>query len=106
MRSDTVCLCRLGVARNTYLGFGRVGIFVIYLWLYFGGELMRKTNKQLIKKLSPDSVGEAFLLMGIERYCNEILSDSIEWNKRSLINKDLWQVIAKHNLKLIEEHYK
>jgi hypothetical protein len=68
--------------------------------------MTRKTNKALIKKLSPDSVGEAFLLMGIERYCNEILSDSTEWNKRSLINKDLWQVIAKHNLKLIEEHYK
>lgn len=67
---------------------------------------MRKTNKGLIKKLTPDSVGEAFLISAMERYCNEILSDSMEWNKKSLINQDLWKVVAKHNLELIKEHYK
>lgn len=67
---------------------------------------MRKTNKGLIKKLTPDSVGEAFLISAMERYCNEILSDSIEWNARGLINQDLWKVIAKHNLETIKEYYK
>lgn len=67
---------------------------------------MRKTNKVLIKKLSPDSVGEVFLISAMERYCNEILSDSIEWNERGLINQDLWKVIAKHNLETIKEYYK
>lgn len=68
--------------------------------------MTRKTNKGLIKKLTPDTVGEAFLISAVERYCGEVLSDSTEWDKRSLINGDLWKVIAKHNLELIKEHYK
>ena len=67
---------------------------------------MKKTNKQLIKKLMPDTVGESFLIGAVERYCNEVLSDSTNWGNKSLINQDLWQVIAKHNLELIKEHYK
>lgn len=68
--------------------------------------MKRKTNKQLIKALTPDTVGETFLICAMDRYCNEILSDSTNWGNKSLINQDLWQVIAKHNLELIKEHYK
>ena len=67
---------------------------------------MRKTNKGLIKKLMPDTVGEAFVLEAVTKYCQTVLADETDWGNKALINKDLWQVIAKHNLKLIEEHYK
>lgn len=67
---------------------------------------MRKTNKALIRKLTPDTVGESFLISAVERYSNEILSDSTEWGNKALINQDLWKIIAKHNLELIKEHYK
>jgi hypothetical protein len=67
---------------------------------------MRKTNKTLIKKLTPDSVGETFLLSAVEKYCKDVLADDSDWGNKSLINKDLWQVIAKHNLELMKEHYK
>ena len=68
--------------------------------------MARKTNKGLIKKLTPDSVGEAFVIEAISRYCKEILSDSTTWGDRSLINEELWKVIAKHNLETIKEYYK
>ena len=68
--------------------------------------MARKTNKGLIKKLTPDAVGEAFVITAIERYCQQILSDSMEASDRSLINMDLWKVIAKHNLETIKEYYK
>jgi hypothetical protein len=67
---------------------------------------MRKTNKALIKKLTPDSVGETFLLSAVEKYCKDVLADTSDWGDRSMINKELWQVIAKHNQQLIKEHYK
>lgn len=66
---------------------------------------MKKTNKQLIKKLLGDTIDEAFVICAVERYSNQILSDSIEPNERSLINQDLWQVVAKHHLETIKEHY-
>jgi hypothetical protein len=68
--------------------------------------MKNKTNKALLKKLVGDTLDEAFMLTALDRYCHEILSDSTEWNKRSLINQDLWKVIAQRNLNLIEEHYK
>ena len=68
--------------------------------------MTRKTNKGLIKKLMPDTVGEAFLIEAITKYCQTVLADEGEWNERSLINGDLWRVIAKHNLETIKEHYK
>lgn len=67
---------------------------------------MKKTNKALIKKLAPDTVGESFLIEAIAKYCQTVLEDKTDWGKQSLINKDLWQVIAKSNLELIKEHYK
>jgi hypothetical protein len=63
---------------------------------------MKMTNKQLIKRLTPDTISEAFLLQAVEYYSHQILSDSSEW-KHPFINQDLWQVIAKHNLRKIEE---
>jgi hypothetical protein len=67
---------------------------------------MRKTNKGLIKKLMPDTVGEAFVLEAVTKYCQTVLADETDWGNKALINKDLWQVIAKHNLETIKEHYK
>ena len=64
-----------------------------------------KTNKALIKKLMTDSVEEAFVVSAIEQYCQTVLEDQTDWGK-TLINKDLWQVIASNNLKTIEEHFK
>lgn len=66
--------------------------------------MMRKKNKALLKKLCNDSIDEAFLVCAMERYCKEVLADTSDWSG-SLINKDLWQCIAKANLKTIEEHY-
>jgi len=67
---------------------------------------VRKTNKGLIKKLTPDTVGETFLIEAVTKYCQTVLADETDWGNKSLINKDLWQVIAKHNLETIKEHYK
>jgi len=69
---------------------------------------MRKTpnNKALIKKLIPDTVGEAFLIEAMTRYCQTVLEDQTDWGDKSMINQDLWNVLAEHNLKLIKEHYK
>ena len=64
-----------------------------------------KTNKALIKKLMGDSIEEAFVVSAIEQYCQTVLEDQTDWGK-TLINKDLWQVIASNNLKTIEEHFK
>jgi len=64
-----------------------------------------KTNKALIKKLMTDSVEEAFVVSAIEQYCQTVLEDQTDWGN-TLINKDLWQVIASNNLRTIEEHFK
>lgn len=64
-----------------------------------------KSNKALIKKLTSDSVGEAFLIEAMEKYCRDVIADESDWGNQSLINKDLWQVIAKQNLEIIDQHY-
>ena len=64
-----------------------------------------KTNKALIKKLTTDTVSESFLIEAVTQYCQTVLKDKTDWGN-SLINKDLWQVIASNNLKTIEEHFK
>jgi hypothetical protein len=63
------------------------------------------SNKALIKKLMGDSIEEAFVVSAIEQYCQTVLEDQTDWGN-TLINKDLWQVIASNNLRTIEEHYK
>lgn len=67
---------------------------------------MKKTNKQLIKKLTPDTVGESFLIEAVSKYCQTVLEDDTNWGSKTLINKDLWQKIASENLQTIEDHYK
>jgi hypothetical protein len=69
---------------------------------------MRKgnSNKALIKKLLGDTIDEAFVISAIESYCQTVLEDETNWDARTLINKELWQVIATRNLQTIEEHYK
>jgi len=68
---------------------------------------MRKgnSNKALFKKMLGDSIDQAFVISAIESYCQTVLEDDTDWGK-TLINKELWQVIATRNLKTIEEHYK
>ena len=60
-------------------------------------------NKALLKKLIEDSIDEVFVISAIESYCQTVLGDESDWGN-SLINKDLWQTIASHNLQVIEEH--
>ena len=62
-------------------------------------------SKKLIKEMTADSIDQAFVLTAIESYCIQVLNDNSDWGN-SLINKDLWQVIASNNLKTIEEHFK
>jgi len=62
------------------------------------------SNKALIKKLTGDTIDNAFLICAMERYCQTVLEDGDEW-EGLMINKDLWQVIAQRNLELIKEHY-
>ena len=68
--------------------------------------MMRKKNKALIKKLCNDSIDEAFLVEAVTKYCQTVLADDTDWGNKALINKDLWQMIAKQNLETIKEHYK
>ena len=68
--------------------------------------MKQRTNKQLIKKMLSGTIDEAFLISAVQRYCQEVLEDKTEWGNRTLFNKDLWQVIAKRNLEIVEEHYK
>ena len=65
---------------------------------------MKKTNKALIKKLTTDTVSESFLIEAVTQYCQTVLKDKTDWGN-SLINKQLWQVIASTNLELMKEHY-
>jgi len=67
---------------------------------------VRKTNKQLIKALTTDSIEQAFVIEAVEQYCQTVLADDTDWGNQTLINKDLWQVIARRGVRLIEEHYK
>jgi hypothetical protein len=68
---------------------------------------MRKgnNNKALLRKLIGDSIDEVFVISAIESYCRTVSEDTEDWGN-SLINKDLWQTIAKQNLTILEEHYK
>jgi hypothetical protein len=62
---------------------------------------MKQSNKQLIKSLTTDVMGEAFVLQAIEYYANEVLSDSTK-RCNAFINPELWQEIAKDSLDKIE----
>jgi len=64
--------------------------------------MKKKTNKQLIKALTTDTIEEAFLVCAMERYCQTVLEGGETSN---LINATLWQTIAKQNLETIKEHY-
>ena len=68
---------------------------------------MRKGNQNeaLIKKMLGDSIDQAFVISAIESYCQTVLEDDTDWGK-TLINKELWQTIAKQNLFIMKEHYK
>jgi hypothetical protein len=58
-------------------------------------------SKKLIKDMTADSIDQAFVLSAIESYCHMVLQDTSDWGN-SLINKDLWQSIAKANLTMLE----
>ena len=61
-----------------------------------------KSVNALLKRLSNDSVSKSFLLCAVETYSKQVLADKSDWS-RSLINKALWDVIAKQNLEIINE---
>ena len=60
-----------------------------------------KKIKEIVKELQNDSLGEAFLLTAIESYSRQVMADDSDWGK-SLVSKEAWQLIAEHNLNLIE----
>jgi hypothetical protein len=64
---------------------------------------VQRTNKKLLKAITPDTVGESFVLNAVAFYSKAVLADSTSWGERSLINQDLWKTIAKHNLELMGE---
>jgi hypothetical protein len=64
-----------------------------------------KTNKQLIKKLSSDAIEQGFLICAVEWYCKQVIEDKSNWGDKSVINQDLWKVVADHNLNTIKEHF-
>ena len=64
-------------------------------------------KKDIVKLLvGTDSIDRAFLVTAIERYSREVLSDSTKWGDKSLINQDLWKVVAQQKINTIEEYYK
>jgi hypothetical protein len=63
-----------------------------------------RINKQLIEKMLSDTIDEAFLIEAVTHYCKTVLRSPSR--DSSLINKDLWRVIAKRNIEMVEEHYR
>lgn len=63
---------------------------------------MMDNSKKLIKEMTADSIDQAFVLSAIESYCHMVLQDESDWGN-SLINKDLWQSIAKANLTMLAQ---
>jgi ATP/maltotriose-dependent transcriptional regulator MalT len=61
---------------------------------------MKKID-ELVKSAKANVLGEAFLITAVESYCRQVLADDSDWGK-SLVSKEAWQLIAKHNLNLIE----
>lgn len=60
---------------------------------------------RLVKQISSDVVGNAFIVEALNRYANEVLSDSTDWGN-SFIKKEAWQEVAKRVLAGIEENIK
>ena len=61
---------------------------------------MKKID-ELVKSAKANVLGEVFILTAIESYCRNVLADDSDWGK-SLVSKEAWQLIAEHNLNLIE----
>lgn len=64
------------------------------------------TNKALLKKLIGTSLDEVFVITAIEKYCLTVMEDETDWGDRSLIDQQMWRVIAKQNLATMKAHYK
>ena len=58
---------------------------------------------KLIKELSKDVLGCAFMVQALHQYSTEILSDSTDWG-HSFINKEAWQAQAQHVQELLKEN--
>ena len=58
------------------------------------------TLMDIAKQMEQDPLRKAFVLSALESYSRNVVNDDSDWGK-SLINKETWQLIAKHNLKLI-----
>jgi hypothetical protein len=57
---------------------------------------------RLVKQLSQDGLATAFIVEALERYANEVLSDSTDWGN-SIIKKEAWQEVATQVLAGIEK---
>ena len=64
-----------------------------------------KTIDQIVKSAKLDPLGEAFLITAIHSYSLQVLDDDSDWGN-SLVSKDAWQLIAQHNLTLLEQSKK
>ena len=61
------------------------------------------TNKQLIRKLTVDSIDEVFVICAVEYYAKAVLEDEGKsFMNNSLINYHLWKVCANQALETIE----
>ena len=64
-----------------------------------------KRIDQIVRSAKANVLGEVFLLSAIESYARQVLADDSDWGK-SLVSKEAWQILAKHNLTMLENEGK
>jgi len=61
-----------------------------------------KTIDKIVKSAKLDPLGEAFLITAIQSYSLQVIQDDSDWGN-SLVSKDAWQLLAQHNLTMLEK---
>lgn len=64
-----------------------------------------KRIDQIVRSAKANVLGEVFLLSAIESYAKQVLADDSDWGK-TLVSKEAWQILAKHNLTMLENEGK
>jgi hypothetical protein len=59
-----------------------------------------KLLNQIVKTAKLDPLGEAFIITALHSYCLQVMNDHSDWGN-SMISKDAWQILAKHNLTML-----
>jgi len=59
---------------------------------------------ELAKQIEHDPLRKAFILTAVESYSRSVINDPTDWGN-SLVNKQVWQSIAKENLTMLEMEY-